>query len=175
MEYIDQAMRKLDESHEAQEEGATISFAEFLVKLRRKPYPLVRNVFQVFHDMVKTGVGEGYDEYPDDPESIHFIAYDFGPLLVDGSDQPFFTDRIFANRLMNMVEAFKGGAQQNKIYIFDGPPGCGAGRARRLRIPLEIGYRASAVIEPQPNPLTPACQSRLGERITAVSLTQPIE
>ena len=34
-------------------------------------------------------------------------------------------DRLFANRLLNLVDALKRGAQQNKIYIFDGPPGCG--------------------------------------------------
>ncbi len=31
----------------------------------------------------------------------------------------------FANRLVNLVESMKHGSQQNKIYIFNGPPGCG--------------------------------------------------
>jgi hypothetical protein len=44
---------------------------------------------------------------------------------VEGSDYPFFADRLFANRLINLVGALKRGAQQNKIYIFKGPPGCG--------------------------------------------------
>ena len=43
------------------------------------------------------------------------------PLFVEDTDNPFFADRIFANRLMNMIDGFRGGAQQNKIYIFDGP------------------------------------------------------
>jgi hypothetical protein len=62
-------------------------------------------VHQVFHDMVRAHVGQGHDEYPDDPESINFIAYDFGSLLVHDTDQPFFADRIFANRLMNGSKA----------------------------------------------------------------------
>ena len=70
-------------------------------------------------------MGEGHDEYPDDPESINFIAYDCTRLFVEGTDNPFFADRIFANRLLNMIDGFRGGTQQNKIYLFDGPPGCG--------------------------------------------------
>jgi len=125
MDSIDKAMHNLAAAQQELEQATPIAFAEFLILLREKPYPLVRNVFQIFHDMVKSYVGEGHDEYPDDPESIHFLGYDFAPLLVDGTDQPFFTDRIFANRLMNLAESFRSGAQQNKIYIFDGPPGCG--------------------------------------------------
>ncbi|MCK7506299.1 MAG: hypothetical protein MZV70_21075 [Desulfobacterales bacterium] len=46
-------------------------------------------------------------------------------LFVHDVDHPFFADRLFANRLVNLVESLKRGAQQNKIYIFRGPPGCG--------------------------------------------------
>ncbi|GEM_PF-77989 len=53
------------------------------------------------------------------------INYDCSALFVDGVDHPFFADRLFANRLISQVEALRRGAQQNKIYIFDGPPGCG--------------------------------------------------
>jgi predicted Ser/Thr protein kinase len=125
MDSIDKAMHNLAAAQQEAEQTAAVPFADFLVLLRERPYPLVRNVFQIFHDMVKSYVGEGLDEYPDDPESIQFLGYDFAPLLVAGTDQPFFTDRIFANRLMNLADSFRSGAQQNKIYIFDGPPGCG--------------------------------------------------
>jgi predicted Ser/Thr protein kinase len=75
--------------------------------------------------MIKTYVGEGTDEYPDDPESIQYVYYDCSRLFVEGADHPFFADRLFANRLVSLVEAWKRGAQQNKIYMFKGPPGCG--------------------------------------------------
>jgi predicted Ser/Thr protein kinase len=75
--------------------------------------------------MVKSYILAEKDEFPDDPESIPFINYDCSPIFVEGTDHPFFADRLFANRLMKHVEAMKRGAQQNKIYIFDGPPGCG--------------------------------------------------
>ncbi len=102
-----------------------IPFEDFLKILTEKPERVIRNIFQVFHDMIRHYVSEGVDEYPDDPESIHYMLYDCSKLFVEDADHPFFADRLFANRLINHVEAMKRGAQQNKIYIFDGPPGCG--------------------------------------------------
>jgi predicted Ser/Thr protein kinase len=102
-----------------------IPFGEFLKLLVEDPYPVMRSVFQVFHDMIKTYVDEHEDEYPNDTESIHFVNYDCSKLFVEGSDHPFFADRLFANRFMEQVESMRRGTQQNKIYIFDGPQGCG--------------------------------------------------
>lgn len=125
MKNIKKTMIKLSRSIKDKNQRQAVPFDDFLELLIHRPESLMRNVFQVFHDMVKTYVGEGINEYPDDPESIGYLDYDFSHLLVEGSDHPFFTDRIFANRFINHVEALKSGAQQNKIYIFDGPPGCG--------------------------------------------------
>ncbi|MBW1902625.1 MAG: serine protein kinase PrkA [Deltaproteobacteria bacterium] len=118
MEHIDSSMRNRDQCD-------TVSFEEFLKLLVKRPSAVMRNAFQLFHDMIKHYVGEGIDEYPDDPESIGFVYYDCSKLFVEGSDHPYFADRPFANRLINLVEALRRGAQQNKIYIFEGPHGCG--------------------------------------------------
>jgi predicted Ser/Thr protein kinase len=125
MEHIRNAMHNIEESQRQLDWAKTISFEEFLIVLRTHPQTLIRNVHQVFHDMVQTTVGMGQDEYPEDPESINFVAYDTRELFETGTDNPFFADRIFANRFMNTIDGFRGGTQQNKIYIFDGPPGCG--------------------------------------------------
>jgi len=125
LDNIRNALEHLNRSRSDLMKRVPIPFVDFLRVLYRNPSYTMRNVFQVFHDMVQTYVGEGLDEYPDDPESIHFVHYDCTRLFVDGSDHPFFADRLFANRLMRLVEALRLGAQQNKIYIFDGPPGCG--------------------------------------------------
>ena len=125
MNRLKNAMENLDQEVSQHECEVPISYGQFLKELTEKPSYIIRNVFQVFYDMVKFYVGEGYDEYPNDPESISFVYYDCGKLLVEGADHPFFADRVFANRLISHVEAFKRGAQQNKIYIFDGPHGCG--------------------------------------------------
>ncbi len=107
------------------EQRHPIPFEEFLRVLCDHPQRVLRNIFQIFHDLIKTHISEGADEYPDDPETFHFINYDCSRLFVEGTDQPFFADRLFATRLINLVEALKRGAQQNKIYIFEGPHGCG--------------------------------------------------
>ena len=125
MSNIKNAIKNINHSMTTGARRSTISFEEFLEVLTQKPTVVIRNAFQVFHDMIKTYVGEPHNEYPDDPESIGFVHYDCSRLFIEGSDTPFFADRLFANRLINLVEALKRGAQQNKIYIFEGPHGCG--------------------------------------------------
>jgi len=122
---VKMAMQNLDRIISDRHQNPPIPFEEFLNVLTAKPRQVLRNVFQVFHEMIKTYVVEGEDEYPNDPESIHFVNYDCSELFVKGSDNPFFADRLFANRFVEQVEALRRGTQQNKIYIFDGPPGCG--------------------------------------------------
>ena len=122
---IKTAMHNLNQHMSGMEQRGAIAFEEFLNELVANPTVVIRNVFQVFHDMMKAYVGEGLDEYSDDPESIHYVHYDCSKLFVAGSDHPFFADRLFANRLISLVEAWKRGTQQNKIYLFKGPPGCG--------------------------------------------------
>jgi len=125
IESITKAMTNLNQSIGEYEQRAPMAFEGFLNELVARPKVVIRNAFQVFHDMMKAYVGEGIEEYPDDPESIHYVLYDCSKLFAEGADYPFFADRLFANRLISLIEALKRGAQQNKIYIFKGPPGCG--------------------------------------------------
>ncbi len=125
MDKIQKAMQHLNKTMGKWDQRTPVPFNEFLKILSSGPHEVVRNVFQLFHDMVKSYIEEGVDEYPDDPESIHYANYDCTRLFAEGADHPFFADRLFANRLVSLVEALKRGAQQNKIYIFEGPPGCG--------------------------------------------------
>ena len=125
MEEIKKALESLRAEIENKEKRTILSFEDFLELTRREPRRVLRSIFQLFHDMVKSYVGEGKDEYPDDPESIGFIEYDCSRLFVDGADNPFFADRLFANRFIRQVESLRQGSQQNKIYVFKGPHGCG--------------------------------------------------
>ena len=70
MDGITKAMQNLNSSMIELEQRTSLSFEEFLKILVGKPSIVMRDVFQVFHDMVKAYVSEGVDEYPDDPESI---------------------------------------------------------------------------------------------------------
>lgn len=122
---IQRALLNVNRHMRGREQKHPISFDEYLKILEENPTRVLRNIFQVFHDMVKSYVAEGADEYPDDPESIHYASYDCSKLFVEGVDHPFFADRLFANRLIRLIESLQRGAQQNKIYIFEGPHGCG--------------------------------------------------
>ena len=102
-----------------------LSFDGFLEQVRKNPQGNLRNVFQLFYDLVMSSVDVGKGVYLGDPEIETLLDYDCSRLLSSGADNPFFADRIFSNRLVRLVESLKRGAQQNKIYIFDGPPGCG--------------------------------------------------
>ncbi|MBM9615945.1 serine protein kinase PrkA [Desulfobulbus rhabdoformis] len=104
---------------------AELSFDEFLGEVIKRPERNIRNVIQVYADMIHHYVQDGHDEYSNDPESINYLNYDCSKLFVEGSDRPFFADRLFANRLLRHVESLLVGDQQNKIYIFDGPHGSG--------------------------------------------------
>ncbi len=125
MKNINKAVKSLSSSMNERDQRAPIPFEEFLNFVIEKPTIAIRNIFQVFYDMVKTYVKEEEDEYVGDSESIHYVNYDCDKLFVIDADHPFFADRLFSNRLLSLVEALKRGAQQNKIYIFEGPPGCG--------------------------------------------------
>ena len=94
------------------EQRPLLSFHDFLGILNENPSWVFRNVFQLFYDMIHSRVGDGIDEYPDDPESINYVYYDCNDLFVSGTDHPFFADRLFANRLINHVSTFRRGSQQ---------------------------------------------------------------
>ena len=103
----------------------SLNFEEYLELVAKEPQRVLRNIFQLFHDMVKSHVDEGLDEYPDDPESIGFVKYDCLKLFAESADNPFFADRLFANRFIRQIESLRQGFQQNRVYAYDGPSGCG--------------------------------------------------
>ncbi len=125
MTNVEKALKHLNRKMSERELTQAIPFDEYLQVLASQPDTVLRSIFQTFHDMIHAYVGTGYDEYPDDPESINYVNYDCSRLFVENSDRPFFADRLFANRLINHVAAMRSGARQNKIYIFRGPPGSG--------------------------------------------------
>ncbi len=122
---LSKALETLRQHKEDRNRQADLSFSEFLEEVAARPRRNLRSVTQVYADMVHTYVSDGEDEYPGDPESINYLNYDCSRLFVEGSDRPFFADRLFANRLIRHVESLSVGDQQNKIYIFDGPHGSG--------------------------------------------------
>ncbi len=125
MATVEKALSNLYHNINERRKGVPVPFKQFMERAAKRPEIVFRDIFQMFSDMVGSYVGDGYDEYPDDPESINYVHYDCSRLLADGVDHPFFADRLFANRLINNVASFKRGVQQNRIYIFQGPHGSG--------------------------------------------------
>ena len=107
------------------EKRIPLTFNELLHDASINPRLVFRDVFQLFHDMVNFYVPQGVDEYDGHPDSVGFVHYDFNKLFVKDCDDPFFADRLFANRFMNLVRLFREGIQNNQIYLFEGPPGSG--------------------------------------------------
>lgn len=125
MRDLSKAMEVVSRNNGGWEQQPTLSYMDFLHQFVENPARVARNVYQVYRDMIKTFICEGHDEYAEDPESIEYLNFNCNRLFVENSDRPFFADRLFANRLMKHVDSLGVGAQQNKIYIFEGPHGSG--------------------------------------------------
>ncbi len=119
------AIKKLTEIVESNKYDVSLSFDSFLSKASHNPVRTFRNVFQLFYDFIHSSIHVKDSDLPEDPEEIDFINYDCSDLFIEGTVNPFFADRLFANNLVNMTKSFKRSAQQNKLYLFEGPPGSG--------------------------------------------------
>jgi predicted Ser/Thr protein kinase len=122
---IDQTLDLLDENITDYQRLKPVPFDEFLNILTDEPSRILRNVFQTFHDMIKSYVDKSEDTLSGDIDKLTFTKYDCSRLFVEDSENSYFTDMLFANRFMKQMEYLRHGAQQNRIYIFYGPHGCG--------------------------------------------------
>jgi len=122
---IKETMKLLNSYSHEQTPPFCLSFEQFLTQVAQKPQKGLRNIFQLFCDMIHHYVPKGYNEYPNDPESINYIKYDMSKLLVKNVENPFFADRLLANRLINVADSLKNGVVKNKMLLFVGPPGSG--------------------------------------------------
>lgn len=120
-----EALINLSKDIQEKERRLPFTFNDFLWHTSQNPRMIFRDIFQIFYDMVHHYVPEGIEEYPDSKESVGFVYYDSSDLFVNNCDYPFFADRLFSNRLMNMIDSFSQGIQQNYIFLFEGPPGSG--------------------------------------------------
>ena len=120
-----ESLIKLSNEAYIKEKRPTISFDEFLNEIRHNPEMVFRDIFQLFHDMVKYFIPVGVDEYANSKESIGYAKYNSLNLFKTEVNDPFFADRLFTNRFMKLVEGFKSNIQKNRIYLFEGPPGSG--------------------------------------------------
>lgn len=99
------------------------SFNDFIFQLNRRPQIVLRNVYNIFSDMVWHYV----KRLPPDKNASKsaFLKYDMNKLFVDDTENPFYSDMIFSAHFMEMVNSISKGVQTNRIYLFEGPPGSG--------------------------------------------------
>lgn len=97
-----------------------LTWDEFLEKLQYSPEKIIRNIYQYVSDLLYHTVGEGSDDSGD----LDFTRYYDTSSLFEKTSSPFFSDRIFSNKFMELFSNLKK-AKQNKIYIIDGPHGSG--------------------------------------------------
>ena len=102
-----------------------LSFDNLLFEISQRPEKIFRNIFQLFADMVNHFVKPESTNNKKDKEYKGFQGFNTKQLFVVGCDMPFFADRLFANRFLNVINSLKKGIQTNRIYFFEGPPGSG--------------------------------------------------
>ncbi len=122
---IDCSLKKLTKKLQKENKPVNLPLKDFLQLLTKDPVLSLRNVFQLIYDMMHHYIPEGFNEYPNDPESINYIKYDCSRLFVHNTDQPFFADRLLANKLINVFDSFRQGVVTNKMLLFVGPHGSG--------------------------------------------------
>ncbi len=123
---VDDTLALLDREISNWERFKPVPFETYLKFLTQNPSQVLRNIFQTFHDMIKSYVEETREELEDRKDSrMIFTKYDCTKLFSEGSVNPYFPDMLFANRFMKQMEYLRHGAQQNRIYVFYGPHGCG--------------------------------------------------
>ncbi len=120
-----EALINISKDIQNKEKQDILSFNDFLYTVSNKPELFFRNIFQMFYDMVNYYIDDGHEEYLDTGDNVGFVEYDCSKLFQENCSDPFFADRLFANRFMNLVESFKKGVQNNRMYLFEGPPGSG--------------------------------------------------
>jgi len=122
---LDGTLNNLAEEMKSFDMLDNLTFNEFLHLASTQPKLIFRDVFMYFHDMINHYVPEGEDDYQVTNDSVGFVKYDFERLFVEECDDPFFADRLFANRFIKLVKALSKGTLNNNIILFEGPPGSG--------------------------------------------------
>ena len=124
---IHDAVRAVSKQMAEREERAqkVFSFSEYLKIMREKPYLVFRTAPEILRDLVREKLVKKSETNPDDPEAIGYTGYDCSELLEKGHSQPFFASVMFSHVLAEEIEALAKNSRQNRIYVFEGPHGCG--------------------------------------------------
>ncbi|TAE73689.1 MAG: hypothetical protein EAZ85_06385 [Bacteroidetes bacterium] len=116
------ALKQLVEKIKADKISDALPFSSFLDDLIKNPDLFFKDIFKVFADMVEFYL---YEDKTKKRNLLTLENADFDKIFYDDCEEPFFIDRLLANRLLKLTNVFKKGGQYGQIYLFEGPPGSG--------------------------------------------------
>lgn len=117
----EKALQKLAYQMGSENVPNLFNFEEFLNILIKEPEKTLRDIFQIFADMMSFFLYEEKSE----KELLSIEKANFDKLFYENCEEPFFIDRLLANRLLKLTNTLKKGGQYGQIYLFEGPPGSG--------------------------------------------------
>jgi predicted Ser/Thr protein kinase len=120
-----EALMNLGQTIKQQEHRQLLLFNDFLHLASTDPEMVFRDIFRLFHDMVHFFIQQPTEKGSSLNKEIGFVDYNTEGLFVENCENPFFADRLFANRLINMISTLNKGLQSNRMYLFEGPAGSG--------------------------------------------------
>src|SRR6056297_3190743 len=91
------------------DQSKTQSFWDFQDELWKDSRRCLRSVFQLFSDMITTYMEKTEDAHLGDPERLGYDPYDSSKLFREEVDEPFFSDLLFDNKLVQKAQVFKSG------------------------------------------------------------------
>jgi hypothetical protein len=119
------ALQDLGEKLRSKELRPALPFRKFLEVMAENPELVLRDIFQLFHNMVYHYITKGEKVERTTLIASSVDSYNFNQLFEIDCDNPFFNDRLFARRFLKLTDGFKKGIQNNNIFLFEGPPGIG--------------------------------------------------
>ncbi len=119
------ALDKIIENLTADKSLKPLRFDAFLNEFPNTGASILRNIYQLFHDMVLFYAREMKEAIPFDHEALGLQNYNIERIFIQYTEKPFFADRLFANRLVQLAKSYRAGPIRNKIYVFRGPAGSG--------------------------------------------------
>lgn len=121
-----------------------IPLDDFLILIKQNPKHYLRDIFQFFYDMILYYIKKTPNKKSNKIFSQVTDLFDLDGLLVKDCDNPFFADNLFAKRFIELVSTIKRISGQNRLILFEGPPGSGKSTFLNILIQKVEEYAGSA-------------------------------
>ncbi len=121
---LSELLKNLNKELRPENTHQTWRFQTFLQMVAENPAVALRDIFQIFTDMVQYYACEnGKCNLSNGLMQIENVNLE--RIFVDDCEEPFFFDSLFANKFIKLINGFKQGVQNTNIFLFEGPPGSG--------------------------------------------------